>query len=181
MAIISHSMANIHLAIAEIASRYDGNYAPLWRILFRYGENSLESCLEWQELSLLGDGRFPGHGSCLAPLKLSRIARAIVKRKSSQPDSREGFATQLGRQVPVQWLDYRLDKFEQLPGFLLRDLAVDGSGYRLPARPIVATQENRKQFRSQKGDHSVAWAAGASAGAVGGLSVCYFANDPMDQ
>jgi hypothetical protein len=60
MAIISHSMANIHLAMAEITSRYGGNYALLWRILFRYGENSLENGLEWQELSLLGDGRFLG-------------------------------------------------------------------------------------------------------------------------
>ena len=60
MAIISHSMADIHLAMAEITSRYGGIYAPQWRILFRYGENSLESGLEWQELSLLGDSRFLG-------------------------------------------------------------------------------------------------------------------------
>jgi hypothetical protein len=60
MAIISDPMANIELAMAEIASRYGENYAPLWRILFRYGENSLEGSLEWQELSLLRDGRFLG-------------------------------------------------------------------------------------------------------------------------
>jgi hypothetical protein len=75
MAIISHSMANNHLAMAEITSRYGGNYAPLWRILFRYGENSPENGLEWQELSLLGDGRFLGYPTRNRQISLGQLPR----------------------------------------------------------------------------------------------------------
>ena len=56
---------------------------------------------------------------------------------------------QLGRQISVQRLDYRLDELEQLSGFPLFEPAIDRGGYRLSAGPVVAAQEHRKQFRSQ--------------------------------
>ena len=49
----------IRLLMAEIKSLW-GIYAALWQKLFWYGENFLESDLEWQELSFFRNDRFLG-------------------------------------------------------------------------------------------------------------------------
>jgi hypothetical protein len=102
------------IAYGEYRSPYGENRIALWRKIFWYGENSLGS-INMAEITLRGTlgclayhgggcffGCFFCCGFCFDLLALS----LLVKRKASQPRSREWYFTmQLGCQILVQRLD----------------------------------------------------------------------------
>ena len=107
MANIRSLMANIEILMAKITSRYGEKYSGMAKILWgrsRMAEITLRGTLGC--LAYHGDGCFFGcfFGCefCFDLLVLS----LLIKRKASQPRSREWYFTmQIGCQILVQRLD----------------------------------------------------------------------------
>jgi hypothetical protein len=103
MATIKRPMANIRSLMANITSRYGEKYSGMAKILWgrsRMAEITLRGTLGC--LAYHGNGCFFGCFFCCGFCFLT----PLVKRKASQPRSREWYFTmQLGCQILVQRLD----------------------------------------------------------------------------